>query len=239
MYAIIEDGSHQFRVREGDRIRVDRRDGKAGDELVFSKVLLDHGRKRQPHDRNSRSRRRSRGRQDRQSIQGEEDHHPEVPPTQKCSPAQRSSPAIHDGPDHQRCPSLTILALPAIANSGDCPNRSIMPIFRQRSGFFIFWTCTVSKWAADVTIVGAGRPEAGGCEGRDRWIDAGVMRLGVNWRFGDACSRFSPRRSRSCRFFVRTGISEGFPSARSIFTRHRRDLWDGGRRDDHAVCRRR
>jgi len=40
MYAILEDGSHQFRVREGDRIRVDRRDGKAGDELVFSKVLL-------------------------------------------------------------------------------------------------------------------------------------------------------------------------------------------------------
>jgi|SRR6516165_4028653 large subunit ribosomal protein L21 len=40
MYAIIEDGSHQFRVREGDRIRVDRRDGRAGDELVFSKVLL-------------------------------------------------------------------------------------------------------------------------------------------------------------------------------------------------------
>jgi large subunit ribosomal protein L21 len=40
MYAIFEDGSHQFRVREGDRIRVDRRNGKAGDELVFSKVLL-------------------------------------------------------------------------------------------------------------------------------------------------------------------------------------------------------
>ena len=40
MYAIFEDGSHQFRVREGDRVRVDRRDGKAGDELVFSKVLL-------------------------------------------------------------------------------------------------------------------------------------------------------------------------------------------------------
>jgi len=40
MYAIIEDGSHQFRVREGDRIRVDRRDGKAGDQLVFPKVLL-------------------------------------------------------------------------------------------------------------------------------------------------------------------------------------------------------
>ncbi len=40
MYAIIEDGSHQFRVREGDRIRVDRRSGKPGDQLVFSKVLL-------------------------------------------------------------------------------------------------------------------------------------------------------------------------------------------------------
>src|SRR5262245_28676969 len=40
MYAIIEDGSHQFRVREGDRIKIDRRDGKPGDELVFSKVLL-------------------------------------------------------------------------------------------------------------------------------------------------------------------------------------------------------
>jgi large subunit ribosomal protein L21 len=40
MYAIIEDGSHQFRVSEGDRIRVDRRDGVAGDELVFSKVLF-------------------------------------------------------------------------------------------------------------------------------------------------------------------------------------------------------
>lgn len=40
MYAIFEDGSHQFRVREGDQIRVDRRDGKAGDEVVFSRVLL-------------------------------------------------------------------------------------------------------------------------------------------------------------------------------------------------------
>ncbi len=40
MYAIIEDGSHQFRVREGDRIQVDRRDGSPGDELVFPKVLF-------------------------------------------------------------------------------------------------------------------------------------------------------------------------------------------------------
>jgi len=40
MYAIIEDGSHQFRVREGDHVRVDRRAGKAGDEVVFARVLL-------------------------------------------------------------------------------------------------------------------------------------------------------------------------------------------------------
>ena len=40
MYAIFEDGSHQFRVSEGDRIVVDRREGEPGSELVFSKVLL-------------------------------------------------------------------------------------------------------------------------------------------------------------------------------------------------------
>jgi large subunit ribosomal protein L21 len=40
MYAIFEDGSHQFRVSEGDRIVVDRRQGDPGSELVFSKVLL-------------------------------------------------------------------------------------------------------------------------------------------------------------------------------------------------------
>ena len=30
MYAIFEDGSHQYRVREGDTIVVDRRDGENG-----------------------------------------------------------------------------------------------------------------------------------------------------------------------------------------------------------------
>jgi large subunit ribosomal protein L21 len=40
MYAIFEDGSHQFRVREGDTIVVDRRDGEPGGEVVFPKVLL-------------------------------------------------------------------------------------------------------------------------------------------------------------------------------------------------------
>jgi large subunit ribosomal protein L21 len=40
MYAVFEDGSHQFRVREGDKIVVDRRDGDPGSEIVFPKVLL-------------------------------------------------------------------------------------------------------------------------------------------------------------------------------------------------------
>ncbi|WP_169978401.1 50S ribosomal protein L21 [Tautonia rosea] len=40
MYAIFEDGSHQFRVSEGDLVTVDRRDGADGDELTFDKVLL-------------------------------------------------------------------------------------------------------------------------------------------------------------------------------------------------------
>ena len=40
MYAIFEDGSHQFRVREGDRITVDRREGEPGTEVIFPKVLL-------------------------------------------------------------------------------------------------------------------------------------------------------------------------------------------------------
>jgi large subunit ribosomal protein L21 len=40
MYAIFEDGSHQFRVRVGDRVVVDHRKGDPGLELAFSKVLL-------------------------------------------------------------------------------------------------------------------------------------------------------------------------------------------------------
>ena len=40
MYAIFDDGSHQFRVREGDRVTVNRREGEAGTEVVFPKILL-------------------------------------------------------------------------------------------------------------------------------------------------------------------------------------------------------
>ena len=40
MYAIFENGSHQYRVKEGDLVTVDRHDGAHGDDLVFDKVLL-------------------------------------------------------------------------------------------------------------------------------------------------------------------------------------------------------
>lgn len=40
MYAVFEDGSHQYRVQEGDFVQVDHRQGVAGDELIFGKVLL-------------------------------------------------------------------------------------------------------------------------------------------------------------------------------------------------------
>ena len=40
MYAIIENGSHQFRVSEGQTITIDRRDGDPGTEIVFEQVLL-------------------------------------------------------------------------------------------------------------------------------------------------------------------------------------------------------
>jgi large subunit ribosomal protein L21 len=40
MYAIIETGGKQFRVKEGSRIRVEKLRAKVGSELVLDKVLL-------------------------------------------------------------------------------------------------------------------------------------------------------------------------------------------------------
>jgi len=42
MYAIIEDGSRQYRAEEGGHITIDYRDVKPGDTLELSKVLLYH-----------------------------------------------------------------------------------------------------------------------------------------------------------------------------------------------------
>jgi large subunit ribosomal protein L21 len=40
MYAIIEDGSHQYRVEEGSVVIIDYREVKEGDVLELNKVLL-------------------------------------------------------------------------------------------------------------------------------------------------------------------------------------------------------
>ncbi|MFT3878333.1 MAG: 50S ribosomal protein L21 [Gemmatales bacterium] len=41
MYAVFENGSHQYRVSEGEMVRVDFRDGaEPGQEVIFDHVLL-------------------------------------------------------------------------------------------------------------------------------------------------------------------------------------------------------
>lgn len=40
MYAVFEDGSRQYRVSEGDKVRVDYRDAPVGSRLEFDRVLL-------------------------------------------------------------------------------------------------------------------------------------------------------------------------------------------------------
>jgi large subunit ribosomal protein L21 len=49
MYAIFENGSHQFRVQEGDRVTIDKRPEEPGSEVVFDKVLLIAGHDGSPH----------------------------------------------------------------------------------------------------------------------------------------------------------------------------------------------
>jgi len=40
MYAIIESGSHQYRVQEGDQLTIDKQNADEGDTLNFDNVLL-------------------------------------------------------------------------------------------------------------------------------------------------------------------------------------------------------
>mgnify|MGYP003042584442 CR=1 FL=1 len=44
VYAVLETGGKQYRVQVGDRFRVERLDGAAGDEVVLDKVLMEIGR---------------------------------------------------------------------------------------------------------------------------------------------------------------------------------------------------
>jgi large subunit ribosomal protein L21 len=43
MYAVFEDGSRQYRVSEGELVRVDYRDAEVGSRLEFNRVLLYQG----------------------------------------------------------------------------------------------------------------------------------------------------------------------------------------------------
>lgn len=44
MFAIFEDGSHQFQVSTGDRLEIDyRADSQSGDKIAFERVLLANG----------------------------------------------------------------------------------------------------------------------------------------------------------------------------------------------------
>jgi large subunit ribosomal protein L21 len=40
MYAVFEDGSRQFRVSEGELVRLDKRDAEPGSRLEFDRVLV-------------------------------------------------------------------------------------------------------------------------------------------------------------------------------------------------------
>jgi len=40
MYAILNDRGHQYKVREGDLVHVDKLGGKKGDAIAFDQVLL-------------------------------------------------------------------------------------------------------------------------------------------------------------------------------------------------------
>ncbi|MEK7626856.1 MAG: 50S ribosomal protein L21 [Patescibacteria group bacterium] len=39
-FAVIQTGGKQYKVKEGDKVRVEKLDGKAGDALKFNEVLL-------------------------------------------------------------------------------------------------------------------------------------------------------------------------------------------------------
>jgi large subunit ribosomal protein L21 len=40
MYAVVEQGGKQYRVAEGDTIRIEKTEGTPGDEILLEKVLL-------------------------------------------------------------------------------------------------------------------------------------------------------------------------------------------------------
>lgn len=45
MYAVIKAGGHQYRVQEGESLRIDKIEGVAGDKVTFDQVLMIGGEK--------------------------------------------------------------------------------------------------------------------------------------------------------------------------------------------------
>ncbi|MEZ4743603.1 MAG: 50S ribosomal protein L21 [Bdellovibrionota bacterium] len=45
MYAVIKAGGHQYRVKEGDSLTIDKVEGTAGDKITFDQVLMVGGNK--------------------------------------------------------------------------------------------------------------------------------------------------------------------------------------------------
>ena len=43
MYAVVEERGHQFKIEQGDTIRLDRIDGDVGSEFTFEHILLVRG----------------------------------------------------------------------------------------------------------------------------------------------------------------------------------------------------
>ncbi len=43
MYAVVETSGHQFKIEEGETIRVDRLDGEEGQQVTFDRVLMLRG----------------------------------------------------------------------------------------------------------------------------------------------------------------------------------------------------
>ena len=98
MYAIIQDGTHQFKVEEGQEVQIDYRDLPSGQQITFDRVLAvrseDGFKLGQPvvegasrHGGNSRR------------HPGSQAHRPEVSTPQDVAPQDRPPPARYEGQD--------------------------------------------------------------------------------------------------------------------------------------------
>ena len=100
MYAVIESGGKQYRVSEGETLRVEKLDGSRGDQ-DFVRAAAGGRRRRQRLGRSAHRRRDDRRGGDRRAGPGQEDHHLQVQAPQELPPQGRAPPAVHRGEDHR------------------------------------------------------------------------------------------------------------------------------------------